>query len=92
MSRGLAPPAPLRFRRFWGLAPGTVFLNHGSFGACPRAILEIQAELRERMEAEPVQFLWRRYDEQLEVSRAAVARFVGASLATWFLSPTRPPA
>ncbi|MGO8677497.1 MAG: aminotransferase class V-fold PLP-dependent enzyme [Limisphaerales bacterium] len=78
MSRGLAPPAPSRFRRFWGLAPGTVFLNHGSFGACPRAILEIQAELRERMEAEPVQFLWRRYDEQLEVSRAAVARFVGA--------------
>ena len=74
----LAPPAPSRFRRFWALAPGTVFLNHGSFGACPRAILELQAELRGRMEAEPVQFLWRRYDEQLEVSRAAVARFVGA--------------
>ena len=30
------------------------------------------------MEAEPVQFLWRRYDERLEVSRGAVARFVGA--------------
>jgi len=60
------------------LAPGTVFLNHGSFGACPRAILDLQAELRARMEAEPVQFLWRRYEERLEVSRGAVARFVGA--------------
>jgi len=75
---GLGRPAASRFRRFWALAPGTVFLNHGSFGACPRAILALQAGLRARMEAEPVQFLWRRYDERLEVSRGAVARFVGA--------------
>ena len=31
------------------------------------------------MEAEPVQFLWRRYEERLEPSRAAVATFVGAA-------------
>jgi isopenicillin-N epimerase len=60
------------------LAAGSVFLNHGSFGACPRAILAVQAELRARMEAEPVQFLWRRYEERLEAAREAVARFVGA--------------
>lgn len=30
------------------------------------------------MEAEPVQFLWRHYDERLELARVAVARFVGA--------------
>jgi isopenicillin-N epimerase len=30
------------------------------------------------MEAEPVQFLWRHYDEHLEAARAAVARFVQA--------------
>ena len=30
------------------------------------------------MEAEPVQFLWRRYEERLEPARAEVARFVGA--------------
>lgn len=30
------------------------------------------------MEAEPVQFLWRRYEERLEPARHAVARFVGA--------------
>ena len=30
------------------------------------------------MEAEPVQFLWRRYEEQIDPSRAALAKFLGA--------------
>lgn len=67
------------FLRYWRLAPRTVFLNHGSFGACPVPILRRQAELRAEMEAEPVQFLWRRYEERLEPARQALARFVGAS-------------
>jgi isopenicillin-N epimerase len=54
------------------------FLNHGSFGACPRPILKLQADLRRQMEAEPVQFLWRRYEERLEPARRQVARFVGS--------------
>ena len=68
---------PSKFRRHWALAPDKVFLNHGSFGACPKAILEKQNDLRRRMEAEPVQFLWRRYEEFLESSRQVVATFVG---------------
>jgi isopenicillin-N epimerase len=71
-------PAPSPFRRHWRLAPGTVFLNHGSFGACPRPILDRQTEWRRRMEAAPVQFLWRHYDEVLEASRTELARFLGA--------------
>ena len=70
-------PRPSRFRRLWALAPESVFLNHGSFGACPKAILKLQAELRRQMEAEPVQFLWRRYEERLEPSRRTVAKFLG---------------
>jgi isopenicillin-N epimerase len=71
-------PAPSKFRRHWLLAPGIVFLNHGSFGACPKPVLELQAELRRQMEAEPVQFLWRRYEERLDPVRAEAARFLGA--------------
>lgn len=67
-------------RHHWGLKPGVVFLNHGSFGACPRPVLELQSELRSEMEAEPVQFLWRRYEERLDPSRRALARFVGAKV------------
>jgi len=76
--QNLALPQPSEFREFWGLAPETVFLNHGSFGACPSAILELQSELRHEMEAEPVQFLWRRYEERLEPSRVELAKFIGA--------------
>jgi isopenicillin-N epimerase len=76
--RSILPPKPNRFRRHWGLKPGTVFLNHGSFGACPGAILELQTRLRCEMEAGPVQFLWRRYEERLEPARRALAEFIGA--------------
>lgn len=55
-----------------------MFLNHGSFGACPKPILKLQAGLRTAMEAEPVQFLWRRYEERLEPARQELAHFVGA--------------
>jgi len=79
MQRKILPPKPNRFRRFWGLKPGTVFLNHGSFGACPKAILDFQTKLRREMESEPVQFLWRRYEDRLEPARRALAKFVGAN-------------
>ena len=82
-SNELSDPGPSVSTRgsaggFWGLKAGVAFLNHGSFGACPKPILELQAELRRQMEAEPVQFLWRHYDERIEPSRQALARFVGA--------------
>lgn len=73
-----ARPAHAPLRRHWALDPGLVFLNHGSFGACPTPVLELQAELRRTMEASPVQFLWRHYEARLEPNRQALARFVGA--------------
>src|SRR5208282_3114788 len=76
--QSVRPPAPSKWRRLWALKQGTVFLNHGSFGACPEAILELQSGFRRQMEAEPIQFLWRRYEERLEPARVALAKFVGA--------------
>lgn len=62
----------------WALDPALVFLNHGSFGACPRAVLEAQAVLRAEMEANPVAFLDRALEPRLEAARALLAAFVGA--------------
>jgi isopenicillin-N epimerase len=69
---------PSEFARHFALDPGVVFLNHGSFGACPRPVLEKQAELRARMEREPVLFLGRELEKLLDEARGALASFVGA--------------
>ena len=62
----------------WGLDVDVTFLNHGSFGACPLAVLEVQQELRRRMEREPVQFFIREVPPMLDASRRALAELVGA--------------
>jgi isopenicillin-N epimerase len=67
-----------RVRPFWGLDPAITFLNHGSFGACPRVVLEAQASILRQMEAEPVRFFLREYEPLLDAARRALALFVGA--------------
>jgi isopenicillin-N epimerase len=62
----------------WPLDPAVAMLNHGSFGACPRPVLQRQAELRRQMEAEPVRFLVRQMQPLLDESRRALAELIGA--------------
>jgi len=62
----------------WPLERGVIFLNHGSFGACPTEVLRHQAALRAEMEAEPVRFLSRELDDRLDGARQALAAFLGA--------------
>jgi isopenicillin-N epimerase len=63
----------------WLLDPRIVFLNHGSFGACPERVLQTQTEWRRRMERHPVQFLVRELESYWGEARQALAQFVGAS-------------
>jgi isopenicillin-N epimerase len=71
-------PPPSDYAEAWSLDADVVFLNHGSFGACPRAVCEAQMMLRRRMEAEPVRFLLRELEEELDQARSQLAAFVGA--------------
>lgn len=64
--------------RHWTLDPELAFLNHGSFGACPRPVLARQAELRGELERQPVEFFVRRYEGLLDEARAELAGFLGA--------------
>ncbi|HEX5010167.1 MAG TPA: aminotransferase class V-fold PLP-dependent enzyme [Planctomycetota bacterium] len=64
--------------RHWALDASVTFLNHGSFGACPRPVLAAQQRWREQLEAEPVRFMVRELEPALDAARDALAAFVGA--------------
>lgn len=69
---------PSEHASHWSLDPAVTYLNHGSFGACPRAVLAVQAELRAELEREPVDFLVRTLPRRLEEARGTLAAFLGA--------------
>lgn len=69
-------PAPAGAAGLWGLDPAVTYLNHGSFGACPRPVLALQSRLREELESEPMDFLWRELPARLAAAREALAAFL----------------
>ena len=50
-------PSRSKLGKYWNLRKSTVFLNHGSFGACPKEILAYQRQLRDQLEEDPINFL-----------------------------------
>jgi len=77
----LAPPSALGpgLERLWSLDPTYAFLNHGSFGAVPRAVRAALSEAQDRIDGRPIEMLGRRWRELLAPSRARVAEFLGMS-------------
>ena len=72
-------PSPGPSAAEWDLDPSVVFLNHGSFGACPRVVREAQATWRDQLEAEPVRFLTRELPPLFDATRRELAQFLGAA-------------
>ena len=64
-------------RQHWNLAEGAAFLNHGSFGMCPRVVLEEQSRIRARMEAQPDRF----FRDEVMPSDKSTLRAAAAALA-----------
>jgi isopenicillin-N epimerase len=69
------------------LDPGITFLNHGSFGACPRPVFEALQHWQREMERNPVDFLGRRSAGLLAQARAALASHLGAQAAHLIFVP-----
>ena len=58
------------------LDPDIVYLNHGSFGACPRPVFEAYQRYQRELEWQPVEFLAleRSFPERLDAARTASSR------------------
>ncbi|MBV71908.1 MAG: aminotransferase [Myxococcales bacterium] len=69
---------PSRYARHWTLNPKVTFLNHGSYGACPKEVLAYQQELRQTIEEQPVQFFMRDIYGHIDDARKTLAQFVKA--------------
>ena len=69
---------PMGDPKIWPLDPNITFLNHGSFGSCPRPVLDFQHVVQRRIERQPVQFFVRELEELLDQARGELAHFLGA--------------
>ncbi len=68
------------------LNPEITFLNHGSFGACPKPILENYQYWQNQLEREPVQFIQKKAPIYLQTAKEAVAQFVGCNADDFFFT------
>ncbi|MBI5548342.1 MAG: aminotransferase class V-fold PLP-dependent enzyme [Deltaproteobacteria bacterium] len=59
------------------LDPELVFLNHGSFGACPAEVFVAYQRWQRELERNPVEFLGRRSAALLWEARSALAAYLG---------------
>ncbi len=55
------------------------FLNHGSYGACPRPVFETYQSWQRELESQPVEFLGRRIRGLLAEARGALADYLGTA-------------
>ncbi|MCX6287288.1 MAG: aminotransferase class V-fold PLP-dependent enzyme [Bacteroidetes bacterium] len=69
---------PSEYSHLWAIEPGTIYLNHGSFGACTKYILNKQQEYRNMLESQPMRFMVRQLEEMIHAAREKVAAFVNS--------------
>ncbi len=61
------------------LNPEITFLNHGSFGACPKPVFEEYQRWQHKLEQQPVEFMARDIYDYLKEARDSLGKFVGCS-------------
>ncbi|MGY8823920.1 MAG: aminotransferase class V-fold PLP-dependent enzyme [Candidatus Latescibacterota bacterium] len=65
-------------RSLFLLRPEVIFFNHGSFGACPRAVFEEYQRWQLELEHQPVEFIQHRLNDLLEQARQRLGTFLNA--------------
>ena len=66
-------------RAHWGLRAPMIFLNHGSYGAAPKVLLQKQRDWQDRLEDQPCLFINTELPGALRRAADTLAEFLGAS-------------
>lgn len=69
------------------LDPSITFLNHGSFGACPKPVFEEFQRFQRELESDPVHFIQKKLPQYLKQAKAPLAEFIGCHTADFFFVP-----
>ncbi len=77
-------------RQLFLLDPAVTYLNHGSFGACPKPVFQAYQGWQLELERQPVDFLNRKAPGLMAEARGALAEYVGcgADDLVYFPNPT----
>jgi len=70
--------SPEQLREYFLLNPDVAFLNHGSFGACPKPVFENYQAWQREIESEPVRFIGNRQGDLLTNARQRLAGYLNA--------------
>ncbi|MGD8814633.1 MAG: aminotransferase class V-fold PLP-dependent enzyme [Anaerolineales bacterium] len=81
---------PENLRSLFLLDPEVTYLNHGSFGACPKPVFESYQRWQRELERQPVEFLGRRITDLMVEARAALAHMLNCATdeIVYFPNPT----
>lgn len=71
----------------WHLDQETTFMNHGSYGACPRVILDSQTQIRQKLERQPVKFFIQELLPRMDAVRHRLGQFLKTDPNTIALIP-----
>ncbi len=63
------------------------FLNHGSFGACPKPVFKAYQDFQLELEADPVLFIQKKLPVYLKQAKAPLAAFIGCEKEDFFFTP-----
>jgi isopenicillin-N epimerase len=63
------------------------FLNHGSFGACPKPVFEEFQRFQRELESDPVHFIQKKLPQYLKQAKLPLAKFIGSDTEDFFFVP-----
>ncbi|MES2812619.1 MAG: aminotransferase class V-fold PLP-dependent enzyme [Bacteroidota bacterium] len=69
------------------LTDNVTYLNHGSFGACPKRVFEEFQRFQLELESEPTFFMVKSLTVYLKTARESLSKFVGCEASDLFFTP-----